>query len=179
MRKTVLRYGICSGLVLIVLSAITLPLCLSGRVGMDRMEVIGYTEMVLAFMLVFFGIRSYRENQGGGAITFAKAFQVGILITLITCAMYVISWEITYFNFVPDFLEKFSAHALSRLNESGASEEEIAKFTKQMEWMAKYYPNIFVNSAITFLEVFPAGVVVTLISAALLRRRPAIAQPST
>jgi hypothetical protein len=175
MRKIVLRYGIGSGLVLMGLSAVTLPLCLSGKVDSDKMEVVGYASMVLAFLLVYFGIRSYRETQGGGAISFGKALQVGLLITLITCAMYVVSWEITYFNFFPDFLENYSAHALARLRESGASEEKIAQATEQLAFMAKHYHNILFNSAVTFLEVFPVGLVVTLVSAALLRRRPATA----
>jgi len=94
---------------------------MNGTINWDKSEIIGYTAMVLAFLLVFFGIRSYRENIGGGAITFARAFKVGILITLVTCAVYVVSWEIVYFNFIPDFDEKYTAHVIETMRMDGAT----------------------------------------------------------
>ena len=178
MRRIVLRYGLASGAVLLLLAAIVLPLCLSGVVDFDNSEIAGYSVMVLAFLLVFAGIRSYRNTVGGGAITFGKAFQVGILITLITCAVYVITWEITYFNFFPDFLDQYSAHVLDRMHASGASPAAIEAKTRQMAAMAKIYTNPLWNSAITFMEVFPVGLIVTLVSAAILRRKPGAGEPA-
>lgn len=171
MKKIVLRFGLASGAILVTLSAIMLP-CMNGSVDFDYGEVIGYSSMVLAFLMVFFGVRSYRDNVAGGRISFGKAFQVGILICLITCAIYVISWEIAYFNFFPDFLDKYTAHTLARMRESGASAADIQKTTAQMATMAKYYKNPLFNSAITFMEVFPVGLIMTLVSAAILRRKP-------
>src|ERR1700749_2626560 len=109
MRKTILRFGLASSAILVALSAAMLP-CMNGTVDFEHGEVLGYSTMVLAFLMVFFGVKSYRDNIAGGAIGFGKAFQVGIGITLITCAVYVIAWEITYFNFMPDFLDKYNAH---------------------------------------------------------------------
>ena len=171
MKKIVIRYGLASGAILIALSAVLIPLCLNGTINFDHSEVLGYSAMVLSFLLVFFGVRSYRDNVAGGTISFGKAFQVGILITLITCAMYVISWEIAYFNFFPDFLDKYSAHTLDRLRASGASAAKIQETTDQMAMMAKYYDNIFFNMAITLMEVLPVGLIMTLISAAIVRRK--------
>ena len=91
------------------MSAITDASVHERDINFDHSEILGYSAMVLSFLLVFFGIRSYRDNVAGGAIGFGKAFQVGILITLVTCAMYVIAWEITYFNFFPDFLDQYNA----------------------------------------------------------------------
>lgn len=171
MKKIVIRYGLASGAVLMAVSAILTPLCLNGTINFDHNEVLGYSAMVLSFLLVFFGIRAYRDNVAGGVISFGKAFQVGILITLITCAIYVITWEIAYFNFFPDFLDKYSAHTLERLRASGASEAKIQETTARMATMAKYYDNILFNVGITFLEVFPVGLIMTLISAAIARRK--------
>jgi hypothetical protein len=171
MKKIVLRYGLASCAVLLAYSAVFVPLCLNGTINFDHNEVLGYSAMVLSFLLVFFGVRSYRDNVGGGAISFGKAFQVGILITLITCAMYVIAWEIAYFNFFPDFLDQYSAHVLAKMHAKGASAAEIQKTTEQMAMLAKHYDNIFFNSAITFMEVFPVGLIMTLISAAIVRRK--------
>ena len=82
--------------------------------------------MVLSFLAIFFGIRTYRQNVGGGAITFGRAFKVGILITLVTCAIYVIGWEIVYWGFIPDFGDTYAAHVLEKLRAEGASAERLA-----------------------------------------------------
>ena len=172
MKRIVLRFGLVPGVILIALSAVMLPLCMNGTIDFDHSELLGYSAMVLSFLMVFFGIRSYRDNVAGGTIGFGEAFRVGMLITLVTCAMYVIAWEITYFNFFPDFLDQYSAHVLDKMRAAGESQAAIQKQTEQMATMAKYYDNILFNSAITFMEVFPVGLIVTLVSAGILRRKP-------
>ena len=139
MKKIVLRFGLASGAILVAMSSIMMPLCLNGTIDFDHSEVLGYSSMVLSFLLVFFGIRSYRDTVAGGAIGFGKAFQVGILITLITCAMYVIAWEIAYFNFFPHFLDQYSAHVLAKMRATGESEAAIQASAAQMATLAKHY----------------------------------------
>ena len=178
MQRIVLRYGLASGGLLVALSAVTMPLCLSGRINFYYMEVVGYSIMVLAFLFVFFGVKSYRDSVGAGAISFGKAFWVGLLITLITCAMYVIAWEIAYHNFFPDFLDQYSAHVLARMRAAGATEAAIREKTAEMARMAKLYANPLFNVGITFMEVFPVGLIVTLVSAAILRRKPGQTAPA-
>ena len=170
MQSIVLKHGLIAGGILIVAFAVTLPLGLHS-------ELIGYTSMVLAFLLVFFGIRAYREEIGG-AIGFGKAFQVGILITLVICAIYVISWEIVYWGFMPDFLDKYNAHALAKLRASGATEAAIREAQAKMAQLAKLYANPLFNAGITFMEIFPVGLIVTLVSAAILRRKQAPGAPA-
>lgn len=178
MKRTVLRFGLASSAVLVTLSALMLP-CMNGTVSFDYGEVVGYSSMVLSFLLVFFGVKSYRDNVAGGAIGFGKAFQVGIYITLITCAVYVIAWEIAYFNFFPDFLDKYTAHVLAKMQADGESAAAISKQAADLATMAKYYDNVLFNSAITFMEVFPVGLIVTLVSAAILRRKPSESVPES
>ena len=178
MQKIVLRFGLASGALLVAMAAVMMPLCLNGTIDIHNSEILGYSSMVLAFLLVFFGIRSYRDNVAGGAIGFGKAFQVGILITLVTCAMYVIAWEITYYNFYPDFLDQYNAYSLAKMRAAGESEAAIREATAQMADFAKLYANPLFNIAITFLEVFPVGLIVTLVSAAILRRKPGQTAPA-
>jgi hypothetical protein len=127
MRNIVLRFGLASGVILALVSGVMLPLCMKGIINFQHQEVLGYTAMVLSFLMVFFGIRSYRDTVAGGAIGFGKAFQVGILICLVTCAMYVLGWEIAYFNFFPDFFQQYSASVLAKMHARGASEADIQK----------------------------------------------------
>lgn len=171
MKRIVLRYGLASGALLAVMMAVTMPLYRRGILDFDHGELIGYSSMVLAFLLVFFGIKSYRDNVAAGEISFGKAFQVGLLITLVACAMYVLSWQILYYNFYPDFLDHYSAHAVAKMRAEGESEAAVQAASAQMADFAKLYANPLVNVAITFLEVFPVGLIMTLVSAAILRRK--------
>ena len=170
MQSIVLKHALIAGGVLIVAFAVTLPFGIHS-------EVIGYTSMVLAFLLVFFGIRAYREEVGG-SIGFGKAFQVGMLITLVICAIYVVSWEIVYWGFWPDFLDQYNAHALAKLRASGATETAIREAQAKMAQLAKLYANPLFNAGITFMEIFPVGLIVTLVSAAILRRKQAPGAPA-
>ena len=81
MKKTVLTFGLISGFIMIAM--MTLSLVFSERIGFGHSMTLGYTILIAGSVLVFFGIRSYRENVGGGQISFGRAFAVGILITLV------------------------------------------------------------------------------------------------
>ena len=170
MKKTILTFGLISGVLISLMMAATIPFV--DRIGFDRGEYVGNTTMVLAFLLVFFGIRSYRDDAGDGAITFTRGFVVGISITLISCVFYVVTWEIIYFNFMHDFMDKYAAYAVARLQASGASAAAVQAQIQQMNKLKVLYQNPLYNSAMTFLEPLPVGLVITLISAAVLRRKP-------
>src|SRR5829696_1301236 len=119
MKKIVLTFGLISGAIISLLMVATIPFI--DQIGFDRGMIVGYTAMVVAFLLVFFGIRSYRENIGNGYISFGRALGVGFLIMLISCLCYVITWEIVYFNFMPDFADKYTNHVIEKARASGAT----------------------------------------------------------
>lgn len=169
MKKTVLTFGLISGAVIAVLMLATIPF--ADKIGFGRSEVVGYTTMILSLLLVFFGIRSYRENIGHGTITFGRAFAVGILITLVTCVCYVVTWEIMYFKLLPGFVEKYSAYMVEQLKASGASQQVIEAKLQEMKRLKAMFDNPFINAAISFIEPLPIGLPITLISAAILRKK--------
>ena len=169
MKKTVLTFGLISGAILSLMMLCTLPFL--DRIGFDKGEIIGYTTMVLSFLLVFFGIRSYRDSVGDGSITFLRAFSVGILITFVASLCYVGTWEVIYFKFMPDFAEKFAKHAIDQVIASGATKEVIDAKIQEMRDFIVMYNNPLINAAISFLEPLPVGLIMTLISAAILRRK--------
>ena len=169
MKKTVWTFGLIGGAIMAAMMFATLPFL--DKIGFDKGEIVGYTTMVLAFLLVFFGVRSYRENVGGGRITFGRAFAVGILITVVACVCYVVAWEILYFKFMPDFPDKYASYAIEKVRASGASQQVIDATSEQMKSFKAMYDNPFINAAITFVEPFPIGLLVTLISAAFLRKK--------
>ncbi|HKW31996.1 MAG TPA: DUF4199 domain-containing protein [Candidatus Acidoferrum sp.] len=175
MKKTILTFGLISGVISSVMMVATVPF--AHRIGFNKALVVGYTTMVLSFLLVFFGIRSYRDNAGNGQITFSKAFAVGISITLISCMFYVVTWEIIYYNFMPDFLDSYNAHVMEKLQTSGANAEAVQAKLQELNKLKEMYKNPFYNAAMTFIEPFPVGLVITMISAGVLRKK-AQSQPA-
>ena len=170
MKKIVLTFGLISGAIMSAL--MTVVMVFAHQTDPGRGMIIGYTIMVLSFLLVFFGIRSYRENVGNGYISFGRALAVGLLIMLISCVCYVATWEVVYHKFMPDFGERYLAQSIQRVRASGKSPQEIETEVENMRSMMQLYnSNIFFNMAITFLEPLPVGVLLSLISAAILRKR--------
>ncbi len=170
MKKTILTFGLISGAISSLMMIATVPF--AHRISNNQGLVVGYTTMVLSFLLVFFGIRSYRDNAANGHITFAKAFAVGICITLISCLFYVVTWEVIYFNFMHDFMDKYNAQMLDKLRAAGASASASQAQIQQQQHFKQLYENPFFNAMITFIEPFPVGLGITLLSAAILRRKP-------
>ncbi|MGA3087901.1 MAG: DUF4199 domain-containing protein [Terriglobales bacterium] len=171
MKKTPLTFGLISGAVSSLMMVATVPW--EDTLGCDRGEFVGYTIIVLSLWLVFFGIRSYRDNTLDGQITFSKAFALGISITLISCVCYVVTWKVLYFNFLHRFMDKCSAYMAEKLKVSGTSPAAVQAQLQQLEKYKQLYDNPLSNAAMTFLEPFPIGLVITLISAALLKNKGA------
>ena len=169
MKKTVWTFGLIAGAILSILMAATIPFV--DRIGYGAGEVLGYTTMVAAFLLVFFGIRTYRDNVRGGTIGFGRAFLVGTLITCIAGMCYTATWEVMYYTVYTDFGTRFVKAAVDKARTEGKSEAEIAKTRADMEKFAESYKNPLYNSAVTFLEPLPVGLVITLVSAGVLNRR--------
>jgi hypothetical protein len=173
-KKTVITFGLISGVISSVLMLGTSTIV--DRIGFDKGYIIGYTSIVLSLLLVFFGIRSYRDNVSDGHITFLKGFGVGICITLISCVFYVGTWEILSRTIFKDFMDKYSAYVISKAQASGASAAAVQEQVAEMQQMKVMYANPLYRMAMTFIEPFPVGLLITLISAAVLRRKGQAAQ---
>jgi hypothetical protein len=170
MQKIVLIFGLIAGF---ILSAMMMRAMLfKDAIGFDRGLIVGYTSMVIAFLLIYFGVRSYRDNVAGGTVRFGRAFSVGALIALVAALCYVATWEVIYYSrLMPNYLTEYREHALAKARAEGKSEQAIALQRVEMEKFAKLYENPFVNSAVTFLEPLPVALIISLVSAAMLSRR--------
>lgn len=173
MKKIVLTYGVISGLVSAALMLATVPFM--DQIGFDHGELAGYSAMLLAFLFVFFGVKQFRDRQQGGSITFGRAFAVGLMITLISSLFYVGAWMIVSSTMMPDFGDKYAAYTIDKARRDGKSEAEVQALSNQMAEFQKMYANPLVKAAMTFVEPFPVGLLVTLVSAATLRRKPVTA----
>ena len=171
MKKTILTFGLISGVISSVLMFGTFRFLSNLNHGQTAL-VIGYANIVLGFLLVYFGIRSYRDNLAGGAITFGRGFGIGICITLISCIFYVVTWEIVYFHFLPGFMDSYFAHQIQKIQSTPGTPEAIQAKVAAIRHSQQLYENPFVNALYTFIEPFPVDLLVTLISAAILRKKP-------
>src|SRR6266403_485815 len=131
MKKTVLTFGLISGAISSLLMVATLPFL--HKIGFNKGLIIGYTAIVLSFLLVFFGIRSYRDNAGNGQLTLKKAFTVGISITLITCVLDVVTWAVLDCNYLGDVMDACDAHMIEKLKASGADPAPIQPHIEHVE----------------------------------------------
>jgi hypothetical protein len=175
MKKTVLIFGLISGAITAGGMLATLPL--ADAIGFEKGEVLGYTLIVLSALMVYFGVRSYRENVGGGRLTFGRGFAVGILISLLSSACYVATWEVVYYKLMPGFADKYAAHMVEHAKATGASQQKIDETEQKAKQFKQMYDKPLINIALTFMEVFPIGLVVTLVSAGILRKK--LSDPET
>jgi hypothetical protein len=169
MKRTILVFGSIAGAIMSVLMLANMSL--SDQIGFDRGLIIGYSAIVAAFLLVFFGIRSYRDNVAGGTISFGRAFLLGLGIVLIGSLCYTATWEVAYPRYFSDFGDRYTQYTLDNARKAGKSDAEILKIQEETKKMWESYKNPLVRMGYTFLEPAPVGLIIALVSAAVLRRK--------
>lgn len=170
MKQIILRYGLISGIIgALLMLAMTLYMR-NDPTRFANAEYAGMAGIILSMIIVYFGVRAYRDQVGAGPFSFFQGFQVGLFITLISSVFYVVTWMIVYHTMMPDFMDKFMEYSLNKMKNAGASSGEIAEKMADMAKFKEMYKNPLLAAAITLVEPFPIGLVITLVSAALLRR---------
>jgi uncharacterized protein DUF4199 len=168
-KRTVLTFGVISGLVSAALMLLTARLMES--IGYNKGELLGYAGIVMAALVVFFGIRSYRQNAGGGRLSFGRGLAVGVLITLVASLFYVATFQLLYFKLMPGYGDTIVACMIDRERAKGASPKRLEAVARQGQTFKRIWDNPLTNAAFTFIEPFPVGVVIAAVSAAILRKR--------
>lgn len=166
-RQTTLRFGLLSGAVSTAMMFVTLPFIDPAKLA--TADLLGYTAMLLSALLVFFGVRSFRERAG--SLTFGRALLVGLAITLVATVSYAAAFELMYFKLVPDFGDRFAACMVEHARAGGSSAEEVGQVAAQAQRLKRLYDHPVTNAALTFGTSFPIGLIASLLSAAILRRR--------
>lgn len=170
MKQIVVRYGLLGGLIVaVVLAAGTIYCYNTGK--FEGNMLVGFASMALSFSFVFVAIKQVRDRQGGGVISFGKAFKIGLYITLITSTIYVVTWLICYYFFIPDFMEQFTTYSLNKAKASGMSGVELAKETAKMKEYTEMYKSPLMIILFTYIEILPVGLLVSLIAAAILKKK--------
>lgn len=169
MKKTIWTFGLIAGAVLSLMMVLTMPFV--DQIGFESAMWLGYTSMVAAFLAIYFGIRSYRDNVRGGTISFGRAAALGMLIATVATLCYVATWQVMYRTAYQDFWPKWTAYEIDKARSNGKSEAELEKIRADGVKYGEMYKNPLINSAFTFLETMPVALIITLVSAATLSRR--------
>ena len=168
MWRTIMKYGLVAGLVAGgVLSAVSIML--AGEQMLEYGMVVGYLTMLVALSAVFVGIKRHRDAELGGVIRFWPAFGLGLGISFVASVIYMLSWEAASAMVNLDFADSYAKFLIEQERAQGASAEALAQLTAEMEAFKVQYANPLFRMPMTFVEIFPVGVLVSLISAALLR----------
>ena len=173
MKKIVITFGIIAGLIVSAMMLVSFNL---GGFESEYGEVTGYATMIIAFSTIFFAVRSYRDNQLNGTIGFGKAFLVGLYITLIASTLYVITWMIMSETIATNFTENYTNHAIEKINESDLPTEEKEARIAEMHQFAEMYEKPVFKIGMTYIEILPVGLIVSLICAGFLKRKNMITQ---
>ena len=168
MLHTILKYGAIAGVVVGGLMFATF-LGFGGEPPLKYGMLIGYTTMLVAFSAIFVGIRHYRDMDRAGVIGFWPALGVGLGISFIAGIFYVVAWEGVQAMMGMDFATSYGQAVIESERARGASAEALAKLGADMAAFKVQYANPLFRLPMTFVEIFPVGVLVSLVSAALLR----------
>jgi len=170
MKKIAITTGIISGIIVSAIMGVSMAFY-SSNANASHSMLLGYASMLLAFSLIFVAIKNFRDKHSGGAITFIQGFTIGIIISVIASAIYVASWAVEYKYFLPDFMDKYSAQTIAQAKAAGASAADLAKQTAEMAAMKENYKKPVFFTLITFAEIFPVGLIVSLIAALILKKK--------
>lgn len=170
MKKTVLNYGAIAAVITTTMMLISKTLHNRGGDSTGS-EIIGFTGMFLAFIFIFLGIKNYRDKQNNGHISFGMAFKIGFLICFIASSTYVLTWMICSHYFFPDFMEKYVAQAMEAAQKSGFNSAELAEKQLEMNQYIEWYKNPLLKILLTYTEILPLGLLVTLVSALILEKK--------
>jgi len=178
MKKLILVPGLIGGAIASLTVIISTIICYNtGR--FEGSMLVGYAAMILAFSMIFVAVKTKRDKYNNGIISFGEAFKTGLLIALVTSTIYVLAWLVCYYMFIPDFMERLSKAEIDKTIASGASQADITQKTESMKQMSELYKNPVMVILFTYLEIFPVGVIVSLIVALILKRRTTKQEPYT
>ena len=171
MRKIILQYGLLSGTLITAFTLISMYYCYQSA-DMKGNMLLGFAAMFLSFSLMFPAIKKYRDGVLNGRISFGQAFLVGIGIAGIASTMYVIGWMIEYHTVMPDFLERFVNYSILELEKAKLSPEMLAQEKANYETYRHNYDTLPRMALVTYLEILPPGILLSLLAAFIMKKKP-------
>lgn len=170
MKRNIIVCGLIAGAIVSMTMVTSANLCYTS-VDFEGSMVLGYASMILAFSLIFVAVKNFRDKFNGGIVSFGEAFKIGLYISLIASSVYVLVWLVDYYFFVPDFMDKYSASMIKHAKEGGTSSAKIKDTIAEMDSYKEMYKNPLFVILLTYTEILPVGLIVSLICALILKRK--------
>jgi hypothetical protein len=161
-----LTYGGIAGAIVVGFICASIAI---GAPSHQSSELLGYLVMLLGLSLIFVGVKRYRDVECGGVIRFGRAFGLGLMMAAVAGLVYALGWELYLAVTGTDFMAGYTRSVLAGMKASGASAAAIAAKAAQLHQLTEMYRNPLLRMPMTFVEIFPVGLLVALVSAALLR----------
>jgi hypothetical protein len=178
MKRNILVFGSISGVIVGTLMALSLFWANQGH-DIKQGMLLGYASMVIALSLIYVGVRNFRDKYNEGVISFAQALKLALGITLIASTIYVAVWLVEFYVFIPDFMDKYTASHIQQVRSSGLNPADLQKQVAEMEHMRDTYDhNPLVVILYTYLEIVPVGLIISLLTALLLKRKRRLSRVS-
>lgn len=168
MQKLILVYGAIAGLVIIGTAILSLKLGIASI-------WLGYLVMFIAFSTIFIAVKQYRDDRLGGVIRFGTGFGLGLGITIVASLIYISVWELYLMSTDYTFIDTYIASIMEGKKTADASAEELAATAKEMESLREIYANPLLRVPMTFVEIFPVGLLISLIAAWVLKNTRSLA----
>jgi hypothetical protein len=172
MKRTVIIYGLIAGAIVSAFMSTTMLICANDKTfdaGTSSM-IVGYLGMLIALTFIFVAVKSYRDKQNNGTVTFGKALGIGLLISLIASTLYVITWAIVYNSFLPDYMERYTA-AMATEAKATLSGPALQAKLDELKKANEMYATPVGFTLFTYTEILPVGILVSLVAALVLKRR--------
>lgn len=169
MKKIIFVYGSITGAVIILSMTLGIYVAKYGGNSFFASEALGFSIMIIGFSMIFVATKKYRDEELGGIIKFWTALKVGLGISLIAGVVYVFVWEINLYLTDYEFISEYTDSIIRKAQESGASPEEMESTIEQMRELKTQYGKLWFRLPMTFTEIFPIGLLISLISAVLFR----------
>jgi len=166
MKKNLLIYGLIMGAIFASGTIYMSELLFYKNPEIKSNDLLGYVVMVIIYSLIFIGIKNYRDSQLNGTISFKKAFKTGAMITIVASTLYVVICLIYLYQFAPDYMDKYTEYVLRHTPPA-----ELETKTQSMEDFKTMYKNPFFVILLTYAEILPLGLIVTLASALILKKK--------
>ncbi|MDP3856513.1 MAG: DUF4199 domain-containing protein [Stagnimonas sp.] len=174
--KKILPYGAAAGLIAGVPLSL-MGLNIGGQLSSSLGMALGYLTMLVAFSLIFVAIKRRRDQDQGGVIRFWPALGQGLGISLVASVCYALCWETALALSGMDFAGEYAKLLIEQQRAQGVSGEALAAFTAEMEQFKTQYADPLYRLPMTLAEIFPVGLLVSLVSAGLLRNPRFLAAP--
>jgi hypothetical protein len=178
MLRKILSHGALAGLI-VGIPLFGLTVAMKGHPPLKYGVLLGYLTMLIALSTVFVAIKRQRDEDGGGVIRFWPALALGLGISLVASVFYVLAWEAALAVTGMDFAGDYAKALVAQQEAKGLSADALARFKAEMELFKQQYASPLYRIPMTLAEIFPVGVLVSLVSAGLLCNRRFLAARPT